>query len=144
MIHQLASEFVRETSLSAHESNADRSALLVQGGYYVATGIWPLLSMRSFERVTGPKTDKWLVKTVGVLVTAIGATLLLASKRKTPSPEISLLAAGSGFVLTIIDLTYVAKRRISPVYLLDAVAEVALLTALACRIRGRSNSQMRQ
>ncbi|HEY8459163.1 MAG TPA: hypothetical protein VIM99_02215 [Blastocatellia bacterium] len=36
---------------------------LGQGAFYPAIGVWQLLSMRAFERVTGPKTDKWLVKT---------------------------------------------------------------------------------
>jgi hypothetical protein len=101
--------------------------LLAQGGYYVATGIWPLVSMRTFELVTGPKTDKWLVKTVGVLVTAIGSTLTLAAAQKNISPEARLLAIGSAASLTAIDIVYVAKRRIAPVYLLDAAAELALI-----------------
>ncbi len=48
------------------------SGASLQGIYYVATGLWPILNMRSFEMVTGPKRDKWLVKTVGALITAIG------------------------------------------------------------------------
>ncbi len=55
---------------------------LLQGVFYVLTGIWPLLSIRTFERVTGPKVDRWLVKTVGVLVTVIGGVLLLAGSRR--------------------------------------------------------------
>jgi hypothetical protein len=52
--------------------------LWVQGAYYLATGIWPLVSVETFQWVTGPKTDHlpsgyeadhWLVMTVGVLVT---------------------------------------------------------------------------
>jgi hypothetical protein len=30
-----------------------------QGAYYVLSGLWPLLSRRSFETLPGPKTD-WL------------------------------------------------------------------------------------
>ena len=45
---------------------------LLQGIFYVATGVWPLIDIVSFQVVTGPKTDLWLVKTVGVLVTVIG------------------------------------------------------------------------
>ena len=30
---------------------------LVQGIFYFLTGIWPLLSMETFLKVTGPKTD---------------------------------------------------------------------------------------
>lgn len=55
---------------------ADECLALAQGAFYLATGIWPLVSMRTFERVTGPKTDKWLVKTAGVLITAIGGALM--------------------------------------------------------------------
>lgn len=31
---------------------------VLQGAYYLATGVWPLVSRRSFERVTGPRTDR--------------------------------------------------------------------------------------
>jgi hypothetical protein len=110
------------------ETEVARPVLLVQGAYYLATGLWPLVSMRSFECITGPKTDKWLVKTVGILVAAIGSSLLVAARRKTqPSAEARLLAAGSAAGLTLIDIVYVAKRRIAPVYLLDALGEFALV-----------------
>ena len=39
--------------------------LLAQGGYYVATGVAPFISRRLFEAITGPKSDWWLVQTVG-------------------------------------------------------------------------------
>jgi hypothetical protein len=38
-----------------------------------------------------------------------------------------LVAAGGAAALAAIDTVYVAKRRISPVYLLDAVAEIGLV-----------------
>jgi protein-S-isoprenylcysteine O-methyltransferase Ste14 len=56
----------------------------VQAVYYLITGIWPLLSIKTFEKLTGPKTDKWLVKTVGVVVTVIGSVLMLAQSRQNP------------------------------------------------------------
>jgi hypothetical protein len=37
----------------------------------------------------------------------------------------------------VIDLSYVAKRRISPVYLLDALAAVAFALSWASKLRGR-------
>jgi hypothetical protein len=99
----------------------------VQALFYIVTGVWPFLSMRSFEAVTGPKVDRWLVKTVGALVAVIGGALALASRRRQLAPEIVLAAAGSAAALAAIDTVYVAKRRIPPVYLLDAVAELALV-----------------
>jgi hypothetical protein len=98
----------------------------LQAVFYVTTGIWPIVSIRSFEAVTGPKVDRWLVKTVGLLVAIIGSALALASRRRAFSPEVVLVATASAGALATIDTVYVAKRRISPVYLLDAVAEIAL------------------
>ena len=43
-----------------------RTALTVQGLFYVVTGLWPLVSLSTFEFVTGPKTDDWLVHMVGL------------------------------------------------------------------------------
>ena len=103
----------------------------LQATFYVVTGVWPFVSMRTFEAVTGPKVDRWLVKTVGALVAVIGGALALASRRRQLAPEIVLVAAGSAAALATIDTVYVAKRRISPVYLLDAVDEIALVAAWA-------------
>jgi hypothetical protein len=103
------------------------SLALAQGFYYVTTGIWPLLSIGTFQKVTGPKTDLWLVKTVGVLVSVTGGVLMTAGRRRQTTPEIPLLAVGSAAGLAAIDITYVAKKQISPIYLLDALAEVALI-----------------
>lgn len=98
-----------------------------QGIYYFITGIWPLISMRTFEMVTGDKTDHWLVNTVGVLILSIGIVLILAGIRKDITLEIFILAAGSAAGLTAIDVIYVAKKRIAPIYLLDALAEIIVI-----------------
>jgi hypothetical protein len=104
----------------------------LQGGYFAVTGLWPLLHMRSFRYVTGGKTvrERWLVKTVGVLVASIGATLVAsATKGRRPDSSIRLLATTSALGLLAIDVWYAAKRRISPIYLLGAAAEAALAVA---------------
>jgi hypothetical protein len=109
------------------ETNRAVRLARLQAVIYLVTGIWPLLSIRSFEAVTGPKTDRWLVKTVGLLVAVVGAMLALASRSRRITPEVVLTAAGSAGALATIDVVYVAKRRISPVYLLDAVMELGLV-----------------
>lgn len=101
-------------------------SLLAQGIYYVATGLWSLVDIESFERVTGPKTDRWLVKTVGTLLLVDGAVMTLAVRRHRVTPEVALLGVVSALGMAAIDITYATRGRISPVYLLDAVAELAL------------------
>ena|SRR2546423_2909813 len=109
----------------------DRSNALAigQGIYFAATGVWPLIDMRSFEAVTGPKVDKWLVRTVGVLVAAIGGALISAGVRRAVTPEIAGLAVSSAAGLGAIDIIYSGKGRISKIYLADAAAEAALIAA---------------
>ena len=63
--------------------------------YLVATGVWSLAHRRSFERVTGPKEDYWLVQTVGALAIAIGASLGVAVRRRAQEPETIVLGAAS-------------------------------------------------
>ena len=104
---------------------------IIQSAYYVLTGVWPLVHMRSFLAVTGPKTDLWLVRTVGLLVLVIGSAIGLAAWRGNVTLEILVLATGCALALTAIDVVYVAKRIISKIYLIDAVAEVILILAWA-------------
>ncbi len=118
-----------------------RRLIGLQGAYYVATGAWAIVHRRSFEAVTGRKTDYWLVRTVGLLAAAIGASLLVAATRdEGPSPEAVVLAGGSAASFALVDVVYVARRRISPIYLADAALH-ALLAALALAARRGSRGR---
>jgi len=81
--------------------------------------------------VTGREADHWLVMTVGVLVTAISLTLLVAAWRRQCPAEVVVLAVTSAVGLTAIDVIYVARQAIPPIYLVDAVAEFVLIAAWA-------------
>ncbi|HEX3466389.1 MAG TPA: hypothetical protein VHS78_20250 [Candidatus Elarobacter sp.] len=111
--------------------NLRRQALIVMAAYYAATGIWPLVHMRSFEAVTGPKTDKWLVKTVGALALANGVALAFGARREKIRAETAALAICSALAFSAIDIVYVTRGRIAPVYLGDAAAELALAAVIA-------------
>lgn len=97
--------------------------LLLQSIYFIGTGIWPLIHISSFMYISGPKTDVWLVKTVGALIMVIGVTLFLARTRKKINLEVAVLAIGAAASLLAIDLIYVLNDTISPIYLFDAFAE---------------------
>jgi hypothetical protein len=94
----------------------------------VLGGAWPLLHMRSFEAVLGPKTDRWLVKTVAGLLVANGVAQLRAT---TPAEvrQAARVGIGTAAVLLLVDLRYALPGRISRMYLLDAVAEAGWIVA---------------
>jgi hypothetical protein len=106
-----------------------RAIAIVQACYFLLTGVWPIVHMRSFLAVTGPKVDLWLVKTVGVLVAMVGSVLLMAAWSGRITPEVIALAIGCAAALGIVDVVYVARRVIPKIYLLDAVAESVLIAA---------------
>ncbi len=117
--------------------NRLRSLAVAQGLYFAATGVWPLLHMPSFEAVTGPKADRWLVRTVGVLVAAFGGVLVSAGARRTITAETAALAMGSAAGLAAIDVIYAGRRRIARIYLADAAAEGAIVAAWAGLLAAR-------
>lgn len=110
-----------------------------QGAYFFLTGVWPLVHLRSFTRITGPKVDGWLVKTVGALIAVVGATMAFGAWRRNADADVALLGVGSAAALLGVDVNYVARRRIAPIYLLDAVLEVGILAAWALALRSRED-----
>lgn len=118
-----------------------RPLLAAQGAYFLTTGIWPLVHMQSFEAVTGPKTDKWLVKTVGLCIASIGGALLCAAARDRVTPEIRNLAITSALSLAGIDIWYSLTGRISKVYLADAVPELALAAGLTAPLSDKLSAE---
>jgi hypothetical protein len=98
-----------------------------QGIYFLVTGIWPVVSPGTFQWVTGPKADVWLVKTVGLLIAVIGVALLLAARRGRIAPEVRFTAWGSAAMLAAVDVVYALADRIRDIYLLDAVAETGII-----------------
>ena len=111
------------------------SVLHVQGGYYLVTGLWPLVHLTSFEAITGPKVDDWLVRMVGLLAAVIGATLLVAARQGTRTREIHVLALGSALAFAAIDIWYALQGRIASVYLADAVLELGVVALLVAARR---------
>ena len=100
---------------------------LIQGMYFFVFGIWPILHMESFLKVTGQKTDLWLVKTVGLTLAVIGAVLIFAQVNAEINTSLIILGIGSALSLAVIEFVYVAKRVISPIYLGDAFLELILI-----------------
>lgn len=90
----------------------------------LTSGLWPLVSIRSLQAVTGPKEDLWLVKTVGCLLTVIGLRTILATRSgNTEARKSGQVAVGVSGSLAYISFFYALRGRISKVYLLDTVIQ---------------------
>ncbi|WP_224995588.1 hypothetical protein [Cesiribacter sp. SM1] len=100
---------------------------VLQGIFWAATGIWPMIHLPSFLWVTGPKEDIWLLYTVSVLILVIGLLLSVAGFRKTVTLEIKWLGIGGALGLTAIDIIYSTRDVIADIYRYDAVAETIII-----------------
>jgi hypothetical protein len=94
----------------------------------MASGLWPILHLRSFEWVFGPKVDRWLVYTVAGLLTSVGYAQWRAGSDQD-WPHARRMGVATSSTLLLIDLINVPRGRIRATYLIDAAAEVALLGA---------------
>ena len=119
----------RSSSSRSAEVDARTQTLgLTQGMAYVDMGLWPTVSLRSFARVTGPKPEGWLVKAVGLLLITIGGAMVRGS-RNEELKSVPILGIGTGAALGGVAFYYSAKKRISPVYFLDAALHLGFVAA---------------
>lgn len=111
-----------------------------QGLYILLTAIWPLVDIHSFMAVTGPKTDVWLVKTVGALLIPIALTMLAQEHLQADRRLLALLGGGTAIAFIGIDFYYALNDIISNIYLADGVIEIAFLCGwFYILIRGNKN-----
>ncbi|MEV5320088.1 hypothetical protein AB0K92_20925 [Streptomyces sp. NPDC052687] len=103
---------------------------LAHGAFNVVGGLWPLVHLRSFEWVFGPKTDDWLQMTTGGLLASAGLAQLAAASDPSGGPaHARRVGLGTALTLLAVDLVYVPKGRIRPTYLLDAAMQTGWITA---------------
>lgn len=105
------------------------------GAFNVLGGAWPLLHLRSFEAVSGPKADRWLVRTVAGLLVTNGAVQLAAGSSPDALAQARRIGLGTAATLGAIGAVHGGAGRISRVYLLDAAVEFGWLAAWAATAR---------
>lgn len=105
---------------------------MAHGVYLAAFGLWPILHMPTFELATGPKPEAWLAKGVGACMANIGAVLAAAGARGKVAREVRMLGITTALSFAAMDIWYGGiRRRISPVYLLNAAAHLGFAAAWA-------------
>ena len=105
-----------------------RALARAQGLFNIANGLWPLVSMRSFEWVLGPKAEHWLVRTVAGLMITNG----IAQVRSSSVAELRTarrIGLGTAVTLGFIDVRYAFPGRIRRTYLLDASIQCGWIIA---------------
>jgi hypothetical protein len=98
---------------------------LIQGGYLLAIGLWPIVGFKSFTKVTGPRLEGWPTKGVGACTANIGAAIGAAGARGKVARELRILGITTALTFAAMDFWYAGfRRRISKVYLLNGLAQL--------------------
>ena len=103
-----------------------RLLLIVQGFYTFITALWALVDIDSFMQVTGPKNDIWLVKTLSLVLVAVGLSLLTHLKHSA-HPVLPAIALGAitSIGLAAADFYYSSRNVIPMIYATDGIIELA-------------------
>ena len=102
----------------------------LQGALYVGSGLWPLVHLRSFEALSGPRGEGPRVRRLGALMAGVGAVLLQGARRERVTPVLRRVAVSSALVLAAVDVAYArAGRHRVAVFALDAALQLALVGA---------------
>jgi hypothetical protein len=117
-----------------------RTLARAQGTFNIVGGLWPLLSIRSFEAIFGPKVDRWLVYTVAGLLLVNGTEQVLSSRDDNVATA-RRLGMGTAATLAVIDAVFVPAGRIRWTYAIDAAFEAGWI--LLWLRSGRSGPSLR-
>ncbi|MEV7072442.1 MULTISPECIES: hypothetical protein [unclassified Streptomyces] len=116
---------------------------VAHGAFNVVGGLWPLVHLRSFEWVFGPKTDVWLQRTTGGLLVSAGLAQLAAASDPRGPEQARRIGLGTALTLLAVDLVYVPTGRIRPTYLLDAAMQTGWISTWLRPASGRGTARGR-
>jgi hypothetical protein len=124
-----AGDLVPGDLMTSRHSGDHLTLARAHGLFNVLGGLWPLVHMPSFEAVLGPKTDRWLVKTVAGLMVGNGWVQLRAASSGIGLEGARRIGLGTALTLGTVDVVYGLSGQISRVYFVDAVFEAGWIMA---------------
>jgi hypothetical protein len=119
---------------------SERTVGLAQGAFNVVGGLWPLVSLPSFEWVYGRKRDVFLQKTVGALLFSIGVFQIVSADSPHDTRSAGRIGIATASTLLAIDLTYIPRGEMRWTYWQDALCEPAWIAAWIGSRPGESNT----
>ncbi len=106
------------------QTRLSRYLILAHGGYLCIGGLWPLIHMDSFEAVTGPKVDEFLVRSIALILLLTAAVLFSQLHGKELELSAVIMGMGISLILGSIAIISAALGYIRAVYFLDGALHV--------------------
>lgn len=93
---------------------------VTHAAFFLIGGLWPLVDMQSFESVTGPRSDHWLVRSLAGMLIIVGAALIWSVQRGHIDHSMRGVAAGSSGMLALVALISGMNGPVDPVSVIGA------------------------
>lgn len=126
-----------------------RWILLIQGVYYMVTGLWPLLHFSSFSAVVRIQIVPFQAHAFAAVILVVGGLLIEAARREPPGPFPTLLGLTVAAAIAVVSLFWLPRLNLLSGLWIDLVVEVAIAIALVVFYprpepeRGRTSSRRR-
>jgi len=101
-------------------TDVSRTIRRVQGLYYVATGLWPVVAVDSYMSAAGQESHAWAARTLGAAVAAVGVAL---AAELVPDRVARGLALGTAVVLAAGATYFAARGKGVPVNVTDGLLQ---------------------
>lgn len=107
--------------------------LAIQGLYYSLTGLWAIVSLESFLRLTGHSGDPFDMHSIAAMSFIIGLFFLWSSRNEELLRPAGFLALGFVLAVIIPELIYLPRLGNPPLFWLDFAEEtiVGILIAIS-------------
>ena len=106
-----------------------RWLLIAHASYLCIGGSWPLLHLPSFEAVTGPKVDDFLVRSVAGILLWTAVVLYTQVPKPRFAPSTGSLALGLSLVLGLVAVIGAASGSSRWVYFIDGAIHLGFALA---------------
>lgn len=107
-----------------------RLVILVQGAYYVLSGLWPLAHFPSFSRAAGLPIHPFQAQMLGAVLVVVGAHLLETGRREPPGASATLLGIAIAGAISLIDMVWLPRLGAVTALWGDLMVQVAIAVAL--------------
>ncbi|WP_394673772.1 hypothetical protein [uncultured Chryseobacterium sp.] len=104
----------------------------LQAVYYFVTGLWPLVHLKSFFEVTGPKTDVWLVQMVGALIFSYSILFFYMALTRQLLHIHAVVGSLSSFAIGCIEFYYYLQGTLRGVYYVGFIIETCFFMYWIC------------
>lgn len=101
----------------------------MHGAFNLIGGLWPMVSIRSFERVFGTTVDRSVMRTCAGFMIGAGVAQLRSSGTPRGAENARRIGLVTSLAMLAVDLIYLPSARFRPSYLLDTATEAGWVMA---------------